>query len=153
MQPFRNSVVVNKRNKIKHNRRSKCKNKMIKYHIWNWTYKKTHLLLKIKWIWMDLSTKRILQCRQVNWVSASLGLKRSTMTHLWMKKIRLIFLNQILQMRLNQLPSAEEIMIITQKLFQINIWTYRWKTLMHLKVMVYHMLPESANQLLLWKIQ
>lgn len=101
---------------------------------------------------MDPNTKRTLQCRQVNWVLASLELKKS-MIHPWMKKIRLMFLHQILQMRLNLLLSVEEIIIITQRLSQINILPYKLKTLMNLKVMVYHTLRESANRLLQWKIR
>ena len=125
LQPFRNLVVVNKSNKIKNNWRLMYKNRMISYQLWSWTYKKTHPWLKIKWILTDPNTKKTLQCHQVNWVSASLELKRSMMTHLWMKKIRLIFLKQILQMRFNLLLSAEEIMNITQRLSQINIWLYK----------------------------
>jgi len=100
---------------------------------------------------MDPSMKRTLQCHQANWVWVLLGLKRSMMTHLSTKRIRLIFLKLILLMKLNLLLFVEE--IIVQRLFRINIWLYKLKTLMHLKVMVFHMHLGSANQQLQWRIR
>lgn len=100
---------------------------------------------------MDPSMKRTLQCHRANWVWVLLGLKRSMMTHLSTKRIRLIFLIMILIMKLNLLLFVEE--IIVQRLFRINVWLYKLKTLMHLKVMVFHMLLGSANQQLQWRIR
>ena len=100
---------------------------------------------------MDPSMKRTLQCHRANWVWVLLGLKRSMMTHLSTKRIRLIFLKMILIMKLNLLLFVEE--IIVQRLFRISVWLYKLKTLMHLKVMVFHMLLGSANQQLQWRIR